>query len=412
MKLSLLLLLSVVFFSACVNQEVNYDPNNGLKINEFSVDPNVVEIDDSAYFFLDVENVGRTTAQCIRAELFNVESWYDEFGTQFSYSSNDYGLEYDYIDNDNFRICYRGDLIGDVLGAITGETSSTRERVCYSESDDKSSLSGYINGVWGGFMGSDYCTGAGGKNVKYWNELRPTLPERNRPGQAVSDVWILRPPILPEGQEVPYKPTVRVSYAYSSSATIQVPAMSKNEYSRRDNAGTGPTDTEAEIFNSEGTPIQIAIKRATSPIVVNERMTGIETANFLLEFQNVGDGYPLPVGGDIGEGGFIFGTLEVQGPGAYIQDCLGQQGGKFVFIKDPLAKLRSDNTAPFGCTIGIDRGTWIDRPMGTISLVFEVYYIYYVDAEAEVTVLGIDEPAILPGAQIDISGGGNRFVIS
>jgi len=90
---------------------------------------------------------------------------------------------------------------------------------------------------------------------------------------------------------------------------------------------------------------------------------------------------------------------------------LGQQGGSLVFVDSPLAKLRSDNTAPFGCTVGIDRSAWIDKPLGEISIIFDLYYIYFVEEELDVEVLGLDEPAVLPGEQIDIQFGNNRINI-
>jgi hypothetical protein len=122
-------------------------------------------------------------------------------------------------------------------------------------------------------------------------------------------------------------------------------------------------------------------------------MPGVELANYLIELQNLGDGWPMPTQPG-GESGFMFAVVTLNGPGAFFYDCLGYSSGQEIFLYGDviqnLIKLRSDRRAPFGCTIGIDRAQWIDNPMGTISLTFEIYYRYYIDTEIQVVVKGIE----------------------
>ena len=80
----LLALLAVVFVSACVGGTTTIDPNNGLKINEFSADRAIAEPTDLVSFFADVQNVGEVTASCVRAQLLNVDSWRTTTGETLS----------------------------------------------------------------------------------------------------------------------------------------------------------------------------------------------------------------------------------------------------------------------------------------------------------------------------------------
>ncbi|MFC2143354.1 hypothetical protein ACFLQN_03065 [Candidatus Aenigmatarchaeota archaeon] len=272
----------------------------------------------------------------------------------------------------------------------------TNEGVCYSrDRHGDESWAGYIGGVWGEFT-QGLCDAYGQASfnhptIKVFPNLAPPLPERNRPGQFAIAEWIFSPPFLPEGVRVDYPVTSRVSYWYSSNAVINVRGFNKDEYNRMSDAGEALL-YPANVVNSHASPIKVTLEKATSPIVVNQRQYGTEIAPFLIRLENVGSGFPLPVTSDAyGETGLIFGTIEVRGPGVYFYDCLGQTSGDFIFL-DGLAKLRSDQTMPIGCTLGIDRNFWVDRPTDTVSLVFNLYYVYFVDDETKVTVLGVERP--------------------
>src|SRR3989338_2816481 len=98
MRIHLLLLVAlIVVISGCVTSS-NKNPNDAIVINEFSADPPLAEPDDVVNVFLDIENVGGTTARCVTADLYGDESWYNEMGQPLSYTrpwrSN--GLAFDY----------------------------------------------------------------------------------------------------------------------------------------------------------------------------------------------------------------------------------------------------------------------------------------------------------------------------
>ena len=397
MKYYLLVLALVAVIAACTSS-IRVDDSNGLMINSFTTNPATAEPDDRVSIFLDVENVGGTTARCVVAEIYGVDSWYDDSGARiggFPVTFGGEGFDFSiYSANGDLQICYRGGLLGDLLGAIFGTTINTQEQVCYTRTrNDNEDWSVYVSGVWNEFS-EGLCNaydqaGQQFSTIRVYPSLEPPLPQRNRPGQFVTTEWILRPPVLPQGLAVDYPVTTRVKYWYSSNANINIKAYNKAEYQRITDLGQ-PAQSEIDIVNSFGSPIKVTVKRGTSPIVVNQRLDGVELAPYLIELQNVGSGFPLPVTSDrYGETGLIMGTVEVHGPGAYFDDCLGQHGTTGA-VMDGLTKMRTDNTAPFGCTIAIDRAQWADRPTDTISLTFNLNYVYYVDAETSVRVYGVE----------------------
>ena len=86
MRIHLLLLVAlIVVISGCVTSS-NKNPNDAIVINEFSADPPLAEPDDVVNVFLDIENVGGTTARCVTADLYGDESWYNEMGQPLSYT--------------------------------------------------------------------------------------------------------------------------------------------------------------------------------------------------------------------------------------------------------------------------------------------------------------------------------------
>ena len=379
-----LLLFVLVVVSGCVGSTVK-SSNDAIVINDFSVDPKVAEADDVAYFFLDIENVGGTTARCVTAELYGIESWYNAAGQPLAYSrpwrSNGIGFNYA-----NGRINFNWwDPARGFLNVGYSRQSGT-------------SLSGYVSNSWNQFT-NNFCGSASGwsqfEEVKYFDSIKPAVPSENKPGQSFTTQWIMQPPVLPEGIRTTYPVTSRVSYLYTTDAHINLQAYNKAEAERREVLGE-PMSFPITVETSYASPIQIAVTRGVNPIIVNQRQPNFELTNYLIEFQNIGNGWPLPLDSDVtSPNGFIFATIELNGPGASFYDCLGARSGTEVFISGDsvqnLVKLRSDRRAPFGCTIAIDRAAWADTPIGTVSLTFNLRYRYYTDAQTSIDVLGLQE---------------------
>ncbi|MBS3051650.1 MAG: hypothetical protein J4400_05890 [Candidatus Aenigmarchaeota archaeon] len=380
----ILLLLAVIVASGCVATS-NRNPNDAIVINEFSADPPLAEPDDVVNMFLDIENVGGTTARCVTAELYGDESWYNEMGQPLSYArpwrSN--GLSFDY-NNGQLYFNYWDNSRGAVnVGYERGRGVA---------------LSAYVSGAWGQFT-NNFCGAAAGwtqfSDVKYFDSIRAAVPVQNKPGQSFTTQWIRQPPVLPEGIHTSYPLTARVSYLYTTNAHVNLVAYNKAEAQRRELLGEQLSFPIA-IENSHAAPVQVAMTRGINPIVVNQRAENYELANYVFEFQNVGNGWPLPFESDVSvPNGFIFATVELSGPGTSFYDCLGADSGTEIFVYGDvvqnLVKLRADKRAPFGCTIAIDRAAWADTPTGTVSLTFNLWYRYYTDAQISVDVLGRQE---------------------
>jgi len=380
----ILAVLPLIIISGCLGGgNVNFDTNNGLVINEFFIDPPVAEVDDVVRAYLDIENVGGTTAECITAELFGVESWYDIYGQPMSYSRPwaERGMGFNYY--------------GDGMQFSYWDYNKGFINVGYDKYAGVG-LQAFIGNSWGQFS-TDFCSSFSRlslyeQNIKYWDIMTPPDLERNKPGQSFTTQWEMLPPELPEGVSAPYPITARVSYLYTSAAHMNIKAFNKDQYKVITDSGQTIVNPMV-IQNSHASPIQVVVTRATSPIVVNDRMPGIELVPYTIELQNVGDGWPMSVQG-LPESGFMFATVTLNGPGVFFYDCLGYTTGQEIFLQGEviqnLIKLRSDRRAPFGCTLGIDRAQWIDKPMGTISMTFEIYYRYYIDAETEIIVKGVE----------------------
>ncbi len=384
MKMAYLLLIALtIAVSGCIGTTVK-NPNDAIVINEFSVDPPVAEPDDVVTFFLDIENVGGTTARCVTAEVFGAESWYDAFGQPLVYARpwRTRGINFDYIDGRLF------------LGYW--DTNKGFINVGYDRRAGLS-LSAFIYDAWNQFTAS-LCGAAANwqfPDIKYFDSIKAAVPAQNKPGQSFTTQWIFRPPVLPEGIHTTYPVTARVSYLYTTNAHINIQAFNKAEAQRREALGE-PLQLPLAVESSYAAPIQVAVIRGVNPIIVNQRQPNFELVNYLIEFQNIGNGWPLPIDTDVTvPNGFIFATVELNGPGAVFYDCLGAQSGTEIFVYgnviQNLVKLRSDRRVPFGCTIAIDRGAWADTPAGTISLTFNLLYRYYTDAQIGVDVLGVQE---------------------
>ena len=374
----------LIFFTACTQQQQRTD---GIVINSFSGEPLNAEAGDNVRFFLDFENVGGTTARCGITELYGLESWYTLDSTRLSGARpwRDKSFSFSFSNN-NLNLCYYD--------------FSKGFNACGSYRKDESvSLSVFVSGAWNSFL-TDYCNSyqsiSAFPDAKFFSQLSPILPQRNRPGQSQTYDWFFKPPILPEGLKVDYDVTARVSYAYTSNAHINIKVFNKEEYRRRQNLGE-QLDYPIDIVNSYNAPIQVNVRQGSSPIIVStpsDFITDpIQRENYVLEFVNLGSGFPLPL--ESPDSGFVIAVVEANGPGVYFEDCLGQRGGTELLDHDivrNLVKIRgATNSAPFSCTIAIDRAAWANVPTGTISLTFRALHRYYTDAETKVTVLGVEE---------------------
>lgn len=418
MKLHLIAILGIVFLAGCVSNTAK-SPDNGVAINEFSVDPQTAEFGDTVRFFLDGENVGGTTAECVTTELFGLEGgWLNLDGSPFRpyFGAQTIGVGGAVIGFRGFGIDIRrtdGVWGGSIFyedQKITGGRTIAVDFVWEDKSNFDVSVGGsffnFATGVDNSFRRfvTEYCNyvdDAYSGEIKFEPVLSPPLAERNKPGQSFTHDWIVKPPLIPEGLKVDYPVTARTSFFYTSNAQVNIQAFSKAEYKRRQDIGE-QTQFPLEVVNTYAAPIQIGISRGASPMVVNTdtSLSGPEEAfNYLVEIRNAGQGYPLPFGniesttglGPDVESGFMIATMSITGPGARFEDCLGQSGQEIIIGPDVvqnLVKLRSDNTAPFGCKIMVNKDAWQTTPVGTISVTFNIFYRYYVDKHTTVTLIG------------------------
>ncbi len=294
---SALLLLVLVLSSGCVNdgREAKVDPNNGLIINEFSVSPDFVEKGDEIEVYLEVENVGWTTASKVSANLYG---W-----------------------------------------------------------------------SWGG---------AGTKNLGI---LRPPDISNDppTPGDFDAKTWILTAPELPEGTKTTYTLTGRVTYNYKSTGVAQILAYNEDEYNRRREKGEELIG-DVVVDNSYGAPIKIGVT-GEYPLKVDLDESTDEVV-YRIFFNNVGDGVPITDGRD----GKIKGTIWLQGD-AEFADCLGVSGGKRINIEDQVTLHRGESVKK-ACGIKLKKSDWSAIPEGTISLIFDMNYDYYIEAQATITAVG------------------------
>jgi len=300
MTLSFILVLFIlVFSSGCVipgqKREAKVDPNNGLTINEFSVSPDFVEKGDEIEVYLEVENVGWTTASNVEANLYGW-SW-------------------------------------------------------------------------------------GNTGTKHLGVLRPPDISNDppTPGDFDAATWILTAPELPEGTKTSYTLTGRITYNYKSTAVAQIQAYNEDEYNRRREQGEELTG-EVVVDNSYGAPIKIGVT-GEYPLKVDLDENADEVV-YRIFFNNVGDGVPITDGID----GKIKGTIWLQGD-AEFSDCLGVSGGKRITIGDQVTLHRGESVKK-ACRIKLKKSDWASMPEGTISLIFDLNYDYYIESKASVTVVG------------------------
>ncbi len=231
--------------------------------------------------------------------------------------------------------------------------------------------------------------------TKELGTLKPPDVGRGVPGQFKLVQYRLMTPDVPQG--IPYAATVtaRVTYDYATNGIIDIPALSENEITiRESNNQALPSPT----FSGSAGPIKILVDSAKGflPIHVDTADTESDDQEWPLRiiFSNGGDGFPITLEDDPairGTGGKISGKITLLGAGnPHFDECLGVTSGNEIDLDstDILVRLRQDGTYTIGCMIGIDKSAWGSRPEDRVQLVFELFYRYYVDATATVSVQG------------------------
>lgn len=246
----------------------------------------------------------------------------------------------------------------------------------------------------------------------YGENFDPPLPAQNRPGDLKIFTKTFSPPILPEGVEQDFPITARVTFQYSTTASIVVPTISKTLLKIKTDKGE-TIESTPRISNSDG-PLKIGLAKGTAPIVVDEKKGTEQEATFVFEFVNIGDGFPvgaLPglkteTGTPAETLGLLEGSITVLGPGVRFDTtdgCLGfkpaKEDNKIEFrIKTPqdaakidLQKLRSTGRLPFSCTVRILQSAFTPTTSGIITFSIQLEYNYFVDKTINVRVIGTGE---------------------
>jgi len=297
--------LMIIVISGCIGQnEVKINANDGLSINSFVVEPSRIEYTDKADFYLEIENVGGTTASNIQAELYGV-TWTE--------------LE-------------------------------TREPPNGKLSPPDIRFTPPV---------------AGGYSVLKWLDVQA--------------------PKLPEGLEHTYDITARVTYDYKTTGVANIYGITKDEYRRRQQSGT--TTSTVTVTNTNA-PVKIDV--TGSQIVIDTSSLSIQDEPIMevplrITFTNVGSGVPITDGVN----GKITGTITLEGAsafGASLKDCIDSSGEGSTVNVDTI--IREGKTVTRPCTLVINKEAWLTRPEGTLNMIFDLRYRYYVEASTKLTVVG------------------------
>ncbi len=394
--LSIIVLSLAVIISGCTDGGTSGSRSDGIVIDSFSVEPFEVDENDLVNFKLDIENMGTTTATCVRADLLGVEGWRNQGSTITANIEGFYG-EWD-IKSGKWNI-YKKFKIDPCkvpgINQIPG-VCNLPQVVVDMDCSDKDGCD--LDVFWGDYQNKIACN----KDTKTpvitkWGDqtMRPrTLASEGRgeqPGDFLNTEWSFTPPNLPEGTRVTYPVTVRVSYLYKTTGSLNIPVLSEDEYDRVYSRGV--TVSEPILEDHSDSPVILELERVRSPIVVEvpDYKRGGPDHQFeqlKLRIKNIGSGYPVTGN----ENGLIVGKISLSGIGAEFEDCLGETGGKEILIdgsKADLIKLNMPSgERSFGCSIRINIPPWENTPKGTISIIYDLRYQYYTLASTNVVVEG------------------------
>ncbi|MFH1420989.1 MAG: hypothetical protein ABIG30_03450 [Candidatus Aenigmatarchaeota archaeon] len=375
--------------------------SGGVVIKDFSVEPTRIDENDQVSFRLDVENVGTTTATCLRADLLGIDGWRGS-GTTLSFNMEGFYGEWD-ISEGEFRIFKNFKLdfckipwLNEVPGVcnlapitVNLDCDTARQR---GEKCD-------IDIIWGDYVDKIACN----ENTLHpflskWgtDSLSPVIRASDgrgaQSGGFKSAEWVVRPPVdLPEGTRVPYDITTRITYIYKTTGVINIPALSEDEYDRRYTRGVTISDPVLEDHSDS--PVILSMTRGNSPIIVKvpdwrDGGSSVQHETYRFIVRNVGDGFPITGN----ENGLMVGQLKLAGTGVEFEDCLGVSGGRDILIdgsKADMIKLNMQSgSREFECGIRVNVPAWDAIPIGTVSLTYDLRYEYYTTKKLRVTIEG------------------------
>jgi hypothetical protein len=212
-------------------------------------------------------------------------------------------------------------------------------------------------------------------------DLDPPDPVMGTPGdfKTVTST-LVSPSDLPQGVQVNYPITARVTYSYKTTGAITIPAYSEDLYKVNVQQGRA-METTAKVENTNA-PIKVMLSRGPTPIVVSDE--GEETS-YVLEFTNVGSGWPSE--STTGEIGRMTGKIKVYG--ATLLECLDKAAsGNEVTLDMSVFKMRgSTASVPVSCSVGLPSG-WTSTQSGSIIFTVDIDYDYYIEKTTNVMVWG------------------------
>lgn len=222
----------------------------------------------------------------------------------------------------------------------------------------------------------------------------PPVPSQNMPGDLKVSAKTFLPPVLPEGMEKDYSVTARVTFNYSTAASIVVPMISKSLLKIKSDKGES-IESAPRITNSDG-PLKIGLSKGTVPVVVDNTLDEKQKATFVIDIINAGNGFPMPQTNDASKLGMLKGSIDVSGTGVAFSKngCMGFEPSsinpnRITFDSDTdLMKLRQDGRLPLSCTLEIDRSAFTPTTSGIISLSVKMSYTYFIEKALSVHVMG------------------------
>ena len=229
---------------------------------------------------------------------------------------------------------------------------------------------------------------------KSLGQMQPYDIRTGAPGEVKLTTWTIPPAELPEGVFQDYKLIVRVEYDYATNAVANIPAVNEDEYVRK--KLRGESLDPIKISNANAAPVVVDV--VGQPIIVRKRPSGSQDIYFFkIFFVNTGSGVPFDDSTGTRINGVISGTIKVQGAGATFDECFGQHAGSdSVQLPPPTAQnavvVRRGESALVPCAVAIDHTQWTTKPEGTVSLIFELDYRYFTDAESSIRILGRIKP--------------------
>ncbi len=224
---------------------------------------------------------------------------------------------------------------------------------------------------------------------KILGQLQPYDIRTGAPGELEVVTWNIPPAELPEGVAQDYKLTLRVDYDYTTTAAANIPIYNEDEYVRRKIKGL---ELNPIVISNTNAPIIVEV--VGQPIIVRKVADPTERYFFRIFFINTGSGIPFDEA--TGKNGIIQGQIILHGDAQFVE-CFGQPvGGNIVTLPNPGSPnevlVRRGDSALVPCAIAVNPSSWLTKPSGTISFIFDLDYRYFTDAETDITILGRRRP--------------------